>query len=316
MRSPELLDTRDVPLPEIFLEDRLRGLSESGIAGLMASIEQIGLQDEIHLRQVRLKEPYVEGVKTKLVLMAGGHRLEAMFRLGHETIRAKIWDCTNDYARLIEIDDNLAGADLSPLDLAVFLAERKRVYEDMYPETKAATGSELIRKRWDTADTMSVVSFVTSTAEQFGQSERNIRRIVAAAQNLDAETIEALRAAPNQVTLKDLQELAKTGEPKDRAFICKALSEGTAKNAMDAKRQLRIQKNPAAAVPDPHDMQAAKIMDAWSRASKSARHRFVRICADELRALIADVEAEAERNPKVQVGAFKSRQGRTGQGTS
>ena len=47
--------------------------------------------------------------------MAGAHRLTAARELGWETIKVTCWTCTDDFARLMEIDDNLAGAELTAL---------------------------------------------------------------------------------------------------------------------------------------------------------------------------------------------------------
>jgi ParB family chromosome partitioning protein len=127
MNQPKLLETRDVPLPDIFIEERLRPVNKVAVQSLMQSIEQIGLQAEIHLRRVKIKTPAEGEPKHKLRLMAGGHRVEAFHLLGMEEIPAKIWDCSADDAQLIEIDDNLAHAQLEPLDLAIFLMQRKDV---------------------------------------------------------------------------------------------------------------------------------------------------------------------------------------------
>ncbi len=103
---------------EVDAEHRLRPVSDAGVQSLMASIEELGvIKDAIHVRKKR------RATGESLVLMAGGHRLEAAKRLGWETIPARIWaDATDDFARLMEIDDNLSGSDLSNLELSVFLA--------------------------------------------------------------------------------------------------------------------------------------------------------------------------------------------------
>lgn len=81
------------------------------------------------------------------MFIAGGHRLEAAKRLGWEEIEAKIWtDVTDDWAAIMEIDDNLAGAEMNALDTAVFLATRKQVYERLHPETKAGVAGGLARQ--------------------------------------------------------------------------------------------------------------------------------------------------------------------------
>ncbi len=207
--AAKLLFTGELPIRDIDVSDRLRPLSETAVVSLMASIQEVGQQSEIHVRKIRH-----QGGRMKLIL--GRHRIEALSRLGCTSIASKLWDCTDDWARMAEIDDNLAHADLNALDLAVFLAERKVVYERMYPEAKAASGVELAAKRWHAADMMSaaskendVMSFCQSVAEQRDLSERQIRRLVAAGQALDRDTIQQLRTAPKRVTLADLQTLAK-----------------------------------------------------------------------------------------------------------
>lgn len=129
MKSPTLQMTGLVPVAEIQDLNRLRPVSEAGVEALKASIAETGvMKDAIHVRRKK------GGV---LVLIAGAHRLEAARQLGWTEIEAKVWvDVTDDWSRLMEIDDNLAGAEMGPLDTAVFLAERKAVYERLHPETK------------------------------------------------------------------------------------------------------------------------------------------------------------------------------------
>jgi len=132
---------------------------------------------------------------------------------------------------MAEIDDNLAHADLGALDLAVFLAERKTVYERMYPQT---TAEAFKGNRHTGSLAADMMSFARSVADQRDMSERQIRRLVAAGQGLDRATVAQLRAAPAKVTLADLQTLAKCGDAEDRAAICTALAAGSAKSAKAA----------------------------------------------------------------------------------
>lgn len=282
MRPPKLIELTDIPLDDIDCADRLRPVTESAVTSLKESIETLGLQSEIHVRKVKKSG--------ELRLIAGGHRLEVFRQLGRETIPAKVWDCTDDWAALAEIDDNLTHAELDALELAVFLARRKEVYERAYPESKAAVGSDLAAKRWNAADNLAVASFVTSSASRLGASERNIRRIVAAGQALGPDEINRLRAAPRKVTLSDLQTIAKCGKPIDRFDIVSALSNGTARTAKEALNQ---KKHPGEANKDPVEADLKKMSDAFARASKEARRRFARSHSDTLRALLAEIEGEA-----------------------
>jgi len=274
-----------VKVEEIDTRGRLRPVSEAGVAALMASIDETGvMKDAIHVRQKK---------NGTLALIAGGHRLEAAKRLGWEEIEAKVWtDVTDDWSRLMEIDDNIAGAELSPLDTALFLAARKRVYEKLHPEAKASTGAALAAKRWDAADMMSVASFAAATAEKFGMTDRHVRRLIAAGSRLDPRDVTLLRKAPRPITLKDLAEIAKISQPTDRYEVVEALAEGRAKSAADARRAIAASQGNAASLEDPVEAALKALKTAWSRAPKEARRRFCRDHGDEISALLFEGSPE------------------------
>ncbi|MCB1395943.1 MAG: ParB N-terminal domain-containing protein [Rhodobacteraceae bacterium] len=285
MAEPRLMKTDRLKVGDVRLEQRLRPVSEVGVASLLASIEQTGvMKDAIHVRQKK---------GGALVLIAGAHRLEAARRLGWEEIEAKVWtDCTDDWAQLMEIDDNIAGAELNPLDTAVFLAARKRVYERLHPETKAKTGADLVAHRWNTADTMSVVSFAAATAEKFGMTDRHVRRLIAAGDKLLGGDAHQLRGAPRPVTLKDLAEIARISQPTERYSVIAALAEGRAKSAADARRAWAAREGIAAPVEDPIETALKSLKAAWSRAPKEARRRFCRDHGAEVEALLYEGSVE------------------------
>lgn len=292
MRPPRLIEVREIPLDDIDTSNRLRPVSETAVESLTHSIETQGLMSEIQVRKIK---------KTgKLRLIAGGHRVAAFRALGHAAIPAKIWDCTDDWAELAEIDDNLAHAELDTLELSVFLARRKEVYERAYPQAKAASGAELAAKRWDASDNMAVASFAVSAASKMGVSKRTVFRLLAAGQALGPREIQELRDAPKKVSLSDLQEIAKCGDPTDRYDICRALGDGSAKSA---KEVLARKKTPGTAVKDPVEAARSKLNDAYTRAPKEARRRFVDDHRDELLELLGEeapidtVEADAEIVP-------------------
>lgn len=282
MGEPRLLRIDRVKVADIATAGRLRPISEAGVESLLASIGEIGvMKDAIHVRQKKTGP---------LVLIAGGHRLEAARRLGWEEIEAKVWtDVTDDWARLMEIDDNIAGAELNPLDTALFLAERKRIYEKLHPET--THGLAGAKARWDATDTMSV-AFCAVTAEKFGMSDRHVRRLIAAGSRLDPRDVSLLRKAPRQVTLKDLAEIAKIGQASERYEVVEALAEGRAKSAADARRRWAASEGKAAPVEDPVEAALKALKTAWSRAPKEARRRFCRDHGADLSALLYEGSPE------------------------
>ena len=161
------LDISDIYVDE---ENRLRPVSETGVESLIVSIKELGvMKDAIHVRRKRRKSG------DTYVLMAGAHRLAAARKLGWAQIPVRIWnDVTDNFARLMEIDDNLSGAELSYLELSVFLAEQKRVYEKMYPETKNGANGGRGSKRNETE----IISFSKSVAEKRDLSARHIRNFI------------------------------------------------------------------------------------------------------------------------------------------
>lgn len=266
MKSPTLQMAGPVPVADIKTTNRLRPVSAAGVEALKASIKETGvMKDAIHLRRKK------GGV---LVLLAGGHRLEAARQLGWETIEAKVWvDVTDDWARLIEIDDNLAGAEMGPLDTAVFLAARKQVYERLHPETKRGVAGALARH--SATDIVSVASFVAATADKFGLSDRHVRRLVEAGTKLGIDSAR-LRHCPRPVTLKDLMEISKVGSPTERYAVIDALREGRARSAGEARRVWAAkEKGLVACAKDPVEDGFNALMKAWSRAPLAARKRWL-----------------------------------------
>lgn len=262
MRPAKLIETVDIPLADIDVSGRRRPVSEVGVQSLKLSLEALGLQNEIQVRRVAHQNG-------KLKLMAGGHRVEAFRQLGRETIRAKIWDCTDDWAALIEIDDNLAQADLNVLDLAVFLAERKTVYERMYPKAKHGGN----RGNHHTGGYQNdILSFCQTMADSRAVSRKTIERLVAAGNALLPQEIVQLRSAEQAPSLSDLVIIGKCGDPADRAAICTAFFDGTAKSA---KEVMERKKAPGAAKSDPAEDALKRLSEAFDRAPVKAQRRFV-----------------------------------------
>ncbi|ALF02135.1 ParB N-terminal domain-containing protein [Salipiger abyssi] len=284
MAEPRLMQKTRVRIADVDASKRLRPVTEAGVESLIASINEIGvMKDAIHVRQRK------DGV---LALIAGGHRLEAGRRLGWDDIEAKVWtDVTDDWARLMEIDDNLAGAEMNALDTAVFLAERKRVYEKLHPETRA----EAFKGNQHTGKLASdIVSFATATAEKFGMSKRQVERIIAAGVALEGEEVGLLRRAPRPVTLKDLTEISKIGEMAERRRVVLTLFDGKAKSATEARRHIAHEEGKAPAPVNPTDKAYQALAEAWRRAPAAARRRFLEEFGQDVSELMPKPEVAAE----------------------
>lgn len=283
MKSPTLLQQTRAKTSEIVVRDRLRPVSAAGVAALISSIEETGvMKDAIHLRKKK------DG---RLYLVAGAHRLAAALELGWDEIEAKIWaEVTDDWALLMEIDDNLAGAEMNALDTAIFLAERKEVYERLHPEAKAGVFKGNRHTGSLAADTMSATSFATATAEKFGLTDRHVRRLIAAGACLGAKQVAQLRTAPKAVTLADLSEIAKIADPEERSAVVSLMSGGFAKSAADARRTMRVKAGVEAPVKDPVEAQFQALAGAWQRASAAVRRRFFHEFSDDIAAMEGGAE--------------------------
>jgi ParB family chromosome partitioning protein len=277
--SEHLSTITELPVDAILVEDRLRDVNPATLDGLKQSIEQSGLLQNITVRRKRDGDYLLDGM----------HRLTAMRELGRPTIPVRLVRCNDAEARLIEIDANLAGAPLIPVDLALFLAERKRAYEDLHPEAKAAAGADLAAKRWDATEMISVASFVASVQEHLDLSERHIRNYVRAGSLLKKPEVEALRAAPRQVGVMDLIGVGKIGEPEERGFVIGKLSSGEAKTVKAARKSYAAVVGKAPAPLSEKDQKLERLADAWSRAGEANRRKFVEANAAEIEDLLQEI---------------------------
>jgi hypothetical protein len=114
------------------------------------------------------------------VLVAGRHRLEAVRKLGRETIAAVVLvGLDADQAQLAEIDENLIHAVLTPAERSAHQVKRKEIYERLHPETKAgaaqAKGMNAAqgrgRQNGDDVD-----RYTANVSKKTGKSERSIQR--------------------------------------------------------------------------------------------------------------------------------------------
>lgn len=251
----------DLPIEAISSNDRLRPVSEAGVLSLIDSITDLGvMKDPIQVREVR---------KGIYCLMAGAHRLEAARRLGWASIPVVVWTCNDAWAALMEVDDNLAGAELTSLDQAVFLAERKRIYEKEFPGT--THGGDRGNQHTGGRQT-DMMSFCQSTAEKFGITDRHVRRMVKAGDGLTPDLIRHLRGGVKAPTLADLQALSKVPE-RDRTEVVHLFASGGARSISAALDGIKPSEKKTD-ISD-HDRQLSALRLAWGRAGLPARRAFL-----------------------------------------
>jgi N6-adenosine-specific RNA methylase IME4/ParB-like chromosome segregation protein Spo0J len=194
------------------LPDRMRALRPDKVDALAESIKQQGLLQSIVVRPRR-------GGGLGYILVVGRHRLEAIRRLGRDSIRAEIRDLDDDEAKLVEIDENLIRADLTPAERALHIARRKELYEQQHPKTKRPAGPGRGKQNRSQIES----GFVKDTSAKTRRGRSTVARDVTRANKVPVlkqivgttldkgDEIDALAKLPEDEQRK-LAERAKSGE--------------------------------------------------------------------------------------------------------
>lgn len=205
----------------------------------------------------------------RYVLVTGLHRLEAHKAAGLSLIAAAVEDMTEAEARLREIDENLHRSDLNALDRALFLAERKRVWEELHPAARHGGDRKSPKKAGENqvADS-ATCRFTAQAAERIGLSERSIQEAVKLAKAIAPAAIPLIRKTYLADHGADLAKLARLAPDQQLAAV-KRITGGTAKTLRDSLTALG--RGPA-----PVDVQERlfqSVVDAWSRMNARSRKR-------------------------------------------
>lgn len=258
MREPQTLK-----LADIIVTDRLRAVDPDRALFLAANIKEEGLNIPIEVRPAPKKPG-------KYVLVTGGHRHAAVTQLGWSEVDAVVLDVNPDQARLREIDENLYRADLTELDRAVFLAEKKRLHEKLHPETKHG-GDRRSNQVAIFGDL--VPRFSQEACERLGMSERSLQRTLARAA-LPADVRARIAGTPMANKGADLDALLKL--PPEQRMPALDLLMGEADDAPRSIGEAAQRLSGARpAVQSEDDAQLDALMKAWRRAGAGARNRFI-----------------------------------------
>nr|WP_255569221.1 ParB N-terminal domain-containing protein [Neoroseomonas alba] len=251
-----------IPLDQIDIGERLRAVDDDYAAMIAESLLQRGLDTPIIVA-------VVDGAAGAYRLVAGGHRVAAARKAGWTEIPAKVVEVNELQARLIEIDENLVRRELSALDRAVFLAERKAIYEAMNPAAKRGGKREAGKPT-----SLSVWSFGKATALKLGVDERTIQRAVARA--AIAPEVRALIAThPIADSGAELDQLAGQAPERQREIAERLVREGATARTVSAALVEIVGRPPVSAVAE-IDREYRAIMSAWGKASHTeAKRRFL-----------------------------------------
>lgn len=163
----------NIPLELLVPAEYARPISEPAIESLMHSIERLGLLQPIIVVATKINRGVLcDGWR----IVAGHHRAEAHRRLGRASIEANVMAKTSYLEmELIEIDENLCRAELTPAQRAVAIKRRKQIWEALHPEpggTICPTRSEGGKFNGGEQEK----GFASETAAVSGETKRDINR--------------------------------------------------------------------------------------------------------------------------------------------
>ena len=197
---------------------RLRALRPERVEEIADSIRVVG-----QLQPITVRPNCDDDGIGHYRLVIGRHRLEAAKRLGWAWINAIIrTDMSEDEARLVEIDENICRVELSQAERALHLAERKRIYERLHPETKHG-GDRKSAEAKSKSQNENLKAFADDTAGKTGKGRSTVARDLTRANKVAVladiigtaldrgDEIEALAKLPEDEQRK-LAERAKAGE--------------------------------------------------------------------------------------------------------
>ena len=238
-----------IVIDNIIVGKRLRNnFSQIKIDNLAESIEKIGLLNPITINKNK-------------TLIAGYHRLEACKKLGWIEIPCVITTINNPLLlKLLEIDENLIRYELHFIERGQHLKERKKIYEELNPETKLGADFKIyprdsnghIIKPREVSTTLLVKSFVEDTAEKVGVSESTIKQEIQIAENIIPEVQEFIQK--KEISKTDALKIARMPK-EDQIKIKETIESGKADNKYieNVYAKVKKEKKPRKIVELPKD---------------------------------------------------------------
>lgn len=158
--------TERVYLDGIETLERLRPLHPDRVLAIKSSIEEIGLRTPLTV----MAKP--DGEDTRMILVAGHHRLEALRQIGEEATECFVIDDDEIDAKLWEIAENLCRAGLSKEERD----EHIRRYAELLEARRQSTQNASIESKRDDGKGHRARGVASRIAEETGVSKDTIRR--------------------------------------------------------------------------------------------------------------------------------------------
>jgi ParB family transcriptional regulator, chromosome partitioning protein len=266
-----------VRIENIGIPLRKRDVDPGNVERLAESIASVGLLNPLVVRRTGASQSGI------LTLVAGRHRLEALKRLGREEVECRIITDDDLQAQLMEIDENLCRAELTPAQEAAAVARRKEIYLALHPETAAgrsqAAGMNAKLGRGNVSEKMSP-TFTKATAAASKKTPRSLERAAARGDAINLEDLKKIEGTSLDKGT-ELDALAKMSARRraeliDRAAKGESVSARTPPTAAKTSPAQPRPSPESLAYPTQEDEEAQfKALEAaWEAASDGVRGRF------------------------------------------
>ena len=202
-----------IPIDEITIRPGRREPVPGVIMDLAESMAEVGLLNPVT-------------VSADHVLIAGLHRLKAAKSLGWTEIECHVCDLEGPQMELAEVDENCVRTNMTTLERAEVMRQRKALYESLHPETRAGIAQAAGANKAKGVSRNSqprVKSFLDDTAEKLGIHRSTVARLVQIAENLTPEAKDILRnTKASNGTLLAISRM----KPEEQAEASILLAEG------------------------------------------------------------------------------------------
>ena len=242
-----------IPLTSILVEDRLRTVDPDRAGELAVSFREAG--------QITPIEVAPEDKNGMHRLIAGAHRVAAAKLAGLGAIEAVVFEGSADAGRLREIDENLYRRELSPLDQAAFLAERRAIYERLFGPVKAGK-----RNRGK----LHQLSFFDDVTDKFGLGRDTVKRALRRRAMIEATVWARLSGTKIGENGAMLDAIGRLDTSTQAQVVQMLLSPSGPKTVAAALQQIG-----RAPVVDEDRKQLQALMSAWDKAAVPARTQFL-----------------------------------------
>lgn len=276
-----MADVDVIQIVEVDATERLRPLDQL-IVDAYAAIAEERVRDGLSpLIQPIVVRPSSDGYR----LTAGAHRLAALAAIGREalTVGEDVVIRAEDEggARDSEIFENIASAELSALDRAIFLREAKLRHVAKRGEMRGRKRKDQQFKEDKIMPETGIISserFSKEAAARIGLSETQVKESVAIAEALAADVIPQLRGTMVERNQNELKQLVQLTHNNQRHAVA-AIRSGEVRTIAQARVAIGLDKPER---DDPQKRIYADLLDRWSRANKQTRASFLADIGAEL----------------------------------